>query len=85
MYKLKCALEVNKLPDFEKECAENITQIDTYIKKVCKNNYMDFLHSLSSVGELQKGIADIRTSVALVSKHLTDGVESDYFQKAQMS
>ncbi|TNV74389.1 hypothetical protein FGO68_gene683 [Halteria grandinella] len=85
VYKLKCALEVNKLPDFEKECTENITQIETYIKKVCKNNYMEFLQSLSSVGELKKGIADIRTSVALVSKHLTDGVESEYFQKAQMS
>jgi hypothetical protein len=32
IYKLKCALEVNKLQDFEKECSDQITQIDTFIK-----------------------------------------------------
>jgi hypothetical protein len=46
---------------------------------------MDFLQSLSNVGELQKGISDIRASVALVSKHLSEGVEEEYFQKAQKS
>lgn len=55
VFKLKTAIEEDKVRAFEQECHERIRQIDTYIKvslansmqqKLCKNNYTEFLEAL---------------------------------------
>ena len=42
IYKLKSAIEESKLPQFETECNENITQIDTYIKVTLNDSWLIF-------------------------------------------
>jgi len=91
---LRNAIENNSLKHFEEQCKDQIIQIDTYIKvrphhanlpqKLCKNNYMDFLQSLSGVNDLQANIKDLKTELTEVATQVSN-IEGDYFQLAQKS
>jgi cell division septum initiation protein DivIVA len=53
-------------------------------QKLCKNNYMDFLQSLSGVNDLQANIKDLKTELTEVASQVSS-IEANYFQQAQKS
>lgn len=87
LYKLKSAIEDNKIQAFEQECNEEIIKIDNQIKvryvetlsllqKLCKNNYTQFLQSLSTVVEVQAEVKELRKVVVEMQQTVTQ-VEND--------
>ena len=54
------------------------------LQKLCKNNYMDFLQSLSGVNDVQANIKDLKIELTEVASQVSC-IEADYFQQAQKS
>jgi len=50
-------------------------------QKLCKNNYLEFLNSLASVGHFKEGIRVIRRDLIDVNKSL-EALDRDHLQKA---